>query len=103
MIGKRNKFNLSHSHITTGDIAGLYPVALVEVLPGDSIQMSTQLLARLTALVTPAFHPLVVKIHHWFSPMRQLWEDWDEFISGYDKDGNASSKTYPTMTLAAPA
>jgi hypothetical protein len=37
MIGKRNKFNLSHSHITTGDIAGLYPVALVEVLPGDSI------------------------------------------------------------------
>ena len=103
MIGKRNKFNLSHTHITTGNLAGLYPVGLFEVLPGDSIQMATSLLARLTPLVTPAFHPLQIKIHHWFAPMRMLWEDWNEFISGYDADGSASTKVYPTITLTAPA
>lgn len=102
MIGKRGKFSLSHFHITSFNTAQLIPVALLDILPGDSVQMATSALMRFTPLVTPSFHPMMVKIHHWFVPNRMIWDDWDEFISGYDKDGAASTKTYPTATLTTP-
>lgn len=79
---KRNKHSLSHYQLSTFDMGDLVPVGNFEVLPGDSIRMSTSCLLRLSPLVTPVMHPVNVRIHHWFVPFRILWDGWEDFITG---------------------
>lgn len=102
MIGKRNKFSLSHYRLTTFDPGIIVPVGLFEVLPGDTIQGVSNILLRTSSLNAPLMHPYTVKLHHWYVPFRLVWDDWDEFITGFDKDGAASTKTYPTTTWSSP-
>jgi len=79
---KRYKHSLSHSHLTTMNMGRLVPVGLTEVLPGDTIQHSTSAFIRVTPLVAPVMHPVVVRVHHWFVPNRLTFAGWAEFIPG---------------------
>ncbi|WNK15017.1 MAG: major capsid protein [Microvirus sp.] len=79
---KRTKHSLSHYKLTTFDFGKLVPVSCVDVLPGDSLRMSTSALLRVTPLLTPVMHPCRVRIHHWFVPYRILWDGWEDFITG---------------------
>lgn len=81
---KRSKFSLSNYKLLTCDAGELVPIGLVEVLPGDSIQLSTSLLLRVSPLLAPVMHPLHVRIHHWFVPHRITWDGWETFITGGD-------------------
>jgi len=81
---KRSKHSLSHYQLATFDMGELVPVACLDVLPGDSIRMSTSALIRLSPLMTPVMHPVSVRIHHWFVPYRVLWDGWEDFITGID-------------------
>lgn len=98
---KRNKHSLSHYHLTTFDMGELVPVANFEVLPGDSIRMSTSALIRVSPLMAPVMHPVTVRLHHWFVPHRLIWpsptdtSSWEDFITG-GPDG-VFSGTYPTF------
>lgn len=96
---KRNKCSLSHYKLFSCQMGYLYPMALFEVLPGDTIQQFSQLLVRLNPLNFPVMHPLHCRVHHFFVPFRLLWEDWEDFITG-GRDGLDAS-VFPTM--AAPA
>jgi hypothetical protein len=93
----KNLFNLSHYKNLTFDMGQLVPIMCHEVLPGDLQQQTTEALVRVAPLVTPVMHPVQVKIHHFFVPMRLLWEDWEDFITGGD-DGNDTS-VFPQITL----
>lgn len=82
---KRNKHPLSHYVLSTFDMGQLIPVANYEVLPGDSIRMSTSCLLRVSPLQTPVMHPVTVRIHHWFVAYRLLWpnpDGFEDFITG---------------------
>lgn len=101
MMKKRNKFPLSHSRLLTCDMGELVPLGTpLEVIPGDSVQHATSALIRMSPLLAPVMHPLHVRIHHWFVPHRLVWQDWEEFITGFDRDSVASAKTFPTITFA---
>ncbi|QCQ84937.1 major capsid protein [Blackfly microvirus SF02] len=98
---KRSKFNLGYTKLLTLNMGNLVPVGLLEVLPGDSIQMSTAALVRASPLVAPIMHPVDVRIHHWFVPNRLVWNGqgsngWEGFITG-GTDGLAAP-TMPTRT-----
>lgn len=92
---KRAKHNLSNYKLTTGDMGKLYPVGLMEVLPGDTFQHSTSAVIRLSPMVAPVMHPITVRLHHWFVPNRIVWDGWEEFITG-GPDGN-DAKTIPQI------
>lgn len=79
---KRSKFNLSHYRLMTCNMGGLYPISVMEALPGDTIQHSTSLLVRCSPLLAPVMHPVRCRIHHWFVPYRLLWTAWEDFITG---------------------
>jgi hypothetical protein len=79
---KRNKFSLSNYKLLTGAMGKLLPIGLYEVLPGDTIQQNTSLFIRMAAMVTPVMHPLRVRIHHWYVPLRLIWDDFEDFITG---------------------
>jgi len=65
----------------------LIPLAWYEALPGDTIQHATSALIRVAPLLAPVMHPVRVRMHHWFVPLRLIWEDFEDFITG-GPDGN---------------
>lgn len=79
---KRQPFNLSHYKLATGNMGQLIPVTWVEALPGDYFQHKTQALIRCQQLLAPLMHPVHARIHHWLIPIRLLWEDFPDFITG---------------------
>jgi len=97
---KRNKFSLSHMRIFSCNMGALIPCSLFEVLPGDSVRMSTSMLLRASALLSPVMHKVDVRIHHWFVPYRLIWEDFEDFITG-GPDGLDAS-VYPTIVVNNP-
>jgi len=94
---KRNKFSLSNTKLLSCDLGELVPINIHEVLPGDSVQQATSALVRCSPLLAPVMHPVHVTIHKWFVPLRLIWEDFEDFITGGPDGLNAS--VYPTITF----
>lgn len=79
------------------DMGKLIPITWYEALPGDTIQQSTAALVRVSPLLSPVMHPVVIRLHHWFVPNRLIWEDWEEFITGGPE--GTSTPTHPYRNL----
>ena len=94
---KRAKFNLSNFHNCTFKLGYLYPVNLTEVLPGDSVQLSTSVFLRLAPMVVPVMHPVYMHLSNFFVPSRILWDGFEDFITG-GPDGTDTS-VLPKVTL----
>ncbi len=92
---KRYKHNLSNYKLATMDMGKLVPVQCLEVLPGDTIQLDTSALIRVSPMLAPVMHPVTVRFHHWFVPNRILWDKWEDFITGGNDGRNAD--TIPTL------
>ena len=75
----------------------LIPVGMQEALPGDTFQLSTSALIRVSPLAAPVMHPVNVRIHHFFVPHRLVWDEWEDFITGGPDGRNAS--TPPTASI----
>lgn len=87
---KRSKHSLSHYHLTSMNQGALVPISMFEVLPGDTVQMSTSALVRMSPLVSPVMHPVHARIHHWYVPYRLIWNEFENFITGGPDGLNAS-------------
>jgi len=96
---KRSKHSLSNYKLASFNMGELVPLGALEVLPGDSIQHSTNALVRAAPLLSPVMHPVNVQISHWFVPYRLIWNDFENFITGGPDGLNAS--VYPTITSPA--
>lgn len=64
------------------DMGQLVPVGWTEVLPHDTFDHSTSALIRMSPMLAPVMHPIQVRIHHFFVPMRLVWPDFPDFITG---------------------
>lgn len=74
--------NLSHKVKLSANMGELLPIGLVEALPGDVFDHSTSCLIRTQPLIAPVYHEIDAKIHHWYVPTRDLWDDFPDFITG---------------------
>lgn len=96
---RRHKHTLSNYKLLSCDMGQLIPVGLQEALPGDTWQLYTSALIRVSPLAAPVMHPVRVRLHHFFVPHRLVFPDWEDFITG-GSDGNDTSSlptTSPTM------
>lgn len=84
---KKSVHDLSHSVVTTGNMADLMPVFLIEALPGDKFHVSTEMLLRMQPLISPMMHRVNAYIHFFQIPMRLIHSGWQEFLTG-GTDGN---------------
>lgn len=91
---KRSLFSLSHYKLLTFYMGYIVPLTWYEVLPGDTIQQRTSMLVRCNPLVAPVMHPVRIRIHHWFVPLRLIWEDFEDFITGGPDGLDASVHPY---------
>ena len=94
---KRSKHTLSNYRLLTCDMGKLIPVGMQECLPGDTFQLSTSAMVRVSPLASPVMHPVPVRIHHFFVPHRLVWAGWEDFITGGPDGRNAESP--PTINV----
>ena len=94
---KRSLFNLSHEKLLTCNMGELIPLTIMDASPGDVFRQDTSLLIRTQPLLAPVMHKVDAAIHHWFVPLRVIWEDFENFIN-QGEDG-AQSPTFPTITM----
>lgn len=93
---KRNVFDLSCVNKLTCEAGELIPVYWEEMLPSDEFKVATANRIRLAPQALPVMHNVDVSMYWFFVPMRILWSNFEEFITG-GKDGT-SQPTFPFIS-----
>lgn len=78
----RNTFDLTHQHATTIGYSSLAPVCVMEAIPGDIWDITSDTFIRLQPMITPMMHRSDFTMHYFFVPNRILWPGWEDFITG---------------------
>lgn len=94
-----NIFDLSHDRKMSLQMGRLTPIHLMEVIPGDNIQMSTSQMLRMAPMIAPVMHSVNVYTHFFFVPNRIIWPNWEKFITGGEDGMNTS--VYPFLDYDA--
>lgn len=89
----RSVFNRSHGHKTGIPVGKLIPFFVDEVLPGDTFNLKTAMLARLSTPIVPFMDNLYIRTFYFFVPNRLIWEHW-EAMNGDQKSGPTASTDY---------
>ena len=98
----RSKFNRDSSVKTSFNVGDLIPFYIDEVLPGDTFQIRTSLVARLQPLVTAPMDNLYLDTYYFFVPNRLVWEHWRE-LNGENTDSAWIPQTeYQVPQITAP-
>lgn len=87
----KNLFNLDHEVKMSGKFGFLYPILLVEALPGETWREQMVAMVRFAPMLAPIMHKIIVKTDFFFVPNRLVYgqELWESFITG-GQDGLAN-------------
>jgi hypothetical protein len=76
----RSSFDRSFSHKLTMDAGMLVPCFLDEVVPGDTMNLQTNMFVRMASpLTVPIMDDMFVDVQYFFVPSRILWDNWKKF------------------------
>lgn len=93
----RSSFDLSHGLKTTFDAGLLVPILSLEVLPGDTINCRASLFGRLATPIKPVLDNLYLESFFFFTPYRQVWENWEKFNGEQVNPGSNTDFTIPRL------
>ena len=91
----RSSFNLSHGVKTTFDVDYLVPNGVWDVIPGDSWNVRTTIVARLATPLHPLQDNLYIDQFYFFVPYRILWSKWEKFMGAQTDPGDTIDYTIP--------
>lgn len=97
-----NTFDLSHDKKMSLKMGELVPIHVQEIIPGDSISMSTSQMLRMAPMITPVMHKINVYTHFFFVPNRILWPNWEKFITGGENGLDTTVFPYFDIEVGAP-
>lgn len=98
----RSKFNRDSSVKTSFNVGDLIPFYIDEVLPGDTFQVRTSLVARLQPLVTAPMDNLYLDTYYFFVPNRLVWEHWKELNGENTESAWIPQTEYQVPQITAP-
>lgn len=78
----RSVFNLSYEKKFDCNLGQWIPVMCDEMVPGDTFQISNEIVIRFQPLVAPILHEVNVYTNYFFVPYRILDPNWENFITG---------------------
>lgn len=96
---KRSWQKMSHEVKFDTGFGSLVPILCEEILPHDTIKLSSELFTRFSALISPAFQRCDARIEYFFVPNRLLWDDWEKFISNQMENGSIQTYIKPYVEL----
>lgn len=93
----RSTFRRDHSVKLSFNVGDVIPFYVDEVLPGDTFQLKTSMVARLQTLLTPMMDNLYLDTYFYFVPNRIVWQHWRELMGE-----NTQSAWIPTVEYSVP-
>lgn len=100
---RRSVFDRSHSHKTSFNVGELVPIMCEEILPGDTVQISTAKVVRLQTLLTPIMDNVYMDTYYFFVPNRLVWEHYKEFCGENTKSAWVPETEYVIPSISAPS
>lgn len=85
-----NTFDLTHQKKMSAQFGELTPSFIMDVVPGDTVNLTAAQLVRFAPLAAPLMHQVSVYQHYFFVPNRILWDNWENFITGGEDGLDAS-------------
>ncbi len=97
----RSSFNLSHGHKTTFDVDYLIPILVMDIIPGDTINLRASFFMRLATPLFPIMDNMYADTQFFFVPYRTLWDNFEKFHGAQDDPGDSIDFTIPVMNESA--
>lgn len=95
-------FDLSHEVKLSCKFGQLIPIMVTEVLPGDHMQLNTEVIARFQALIAPMMHRVNLYTYSFYVPNRIIWDNFKYWITGTqypDMNGDLRTPTQPLLSI----
>lgn len=80
MKASRTRFNRDQTILTTFDSGKLIPFYVDEVLPGDTFNVNTSAIIRMTTPKYPVMDDAFIDFYYFYCPNRILWDDFKAFM-----------------------
>lgn len=80
MKASRTRFNRDQTILTTFDAGKLIPFYVDEVLPGDTFNVDTSAIIRMTTPKYPVMDDAFIDFYYFYCPNRILWQDFKKFM-----------------------
>lgn len=90
----RTRFKRDQNILTTFDAGKLIPFYVDEVLPGDTFNVNTAAIIRMTTPKYPVFDDAFIDFYYFFCPNRILWHNFKRFMGEADNNPWMPAKTY---------
>lgn len=94
MHASRTRFNRDQTILTTFDSGSLIPFFVDEVLPGDTFQIDTSAIIRMTTPKYPVMDDAFIDFYYFYCPNRILWDNFKKFMGEADDTAWMPTKAY---------
>ena len=98
----RSIMDRSSGHKTSFNVGEVVPLYVDEVLPGDSVKITTSKVVRLQTLLTPIMDNVYLDTYWFFVPNRLCWEHWKEFCGENTASAWAPTTQYQIPSIKSP-
>lgn len=98
----RSTFRRDHSVKLSYNVGDVIPFYVDEILPGDTFQVRTSMVARLQTLLTPIMDNLYLDTYFYFVPNRLTWQHWRELMGENTQSAWIPSVEYSVPQITAP-
>ena len=95
----RTRFKRDQNILTTFDSGKLIPFYVDEVLPGDTFNVSTAAIIRMTTPKYPVFDDAYIDFYYFYCPNRILWDNFKRFMGEADDAPWMPTKTYKVPSI----
>lgn len=94
MKASRTRFNRDQTILTTFDSGRLIPFYVDEVLPGDTFNVDTSAIIRMTTPKYPVMDDAFIDLYYFYCPNRILWSDFKYFMGEVESTPWMPKKEY---------
>lgn len=104
MRASRTRFNRDQTILTTFDSGKLIPFYVDEVLPGDTFNVNTSAIIRMTTPKYPVMDDAFIDFYYFYCPNRILWDNFKQFMGEVEQTPWMPTKTYkvPEIIIKSP-
>lgn len=94
MRASRTRFNRDQIILTTFDSGKLIPFYVDEVLPGDTFNVDTAAIIRMTTPKYPVMDDAFIDFYYFYCPNRILWDNFKQFMGEVEETPWMPTKNY---------
>lgn len=95
----RTRFNRDQTILTTFDSGKLIPFYVDEVLPGDTFNVNTSAIIRMTTPKYPVMDDAFIDFYYFYCPNRILWNNFKHFMGEVEETPWMPKKEYATPKI----